>query len=116
MSMYNKRCLRMRTKDNDDEIGYDKKGDNYDREMLIVMTRYILSVSIAIISSTTAIILSIIINYGYYISIIVGFDAFLNGLCLYLFNKFSYRVYNTICHHPHKLYESLCIKCIFCCN
>ena len=108
--------------DNDDSgedvaMGYQHGDIHYrEAEMLIAMTRYTLLVSIAIVSSAAAIVMCIIVDYGYYICVIMAVEAFINGLCLYLFNRFSYKVYNVICNYPHRLCESLCIECIFCCN
>lgn len=88
--------------------------ENVDPTTLNAMTKYTLLVFIALCSSVMSILISLKLSWAYWVFMIVGADAFINTICIYLFNKFAKRLYKILCKYPNKCCECLCIQCISC--
>ena len=84
-----------------------------DKNTLSAMTKYTLLVTIIIISSSLFITSSIIfMDQSYFIFIFIGIDSFINALSMYLFNRFSAKIYAIICGFAHRKCQKFCICCI----
>lgn len=84
-----------------------------DKNTLSAMTKYTLLVISIIISSSLFITSSIIfMDQSYFIFIFIGIDSFINALSMYLFNRFTAKIYATICGFAHRKCQKCCICCI----
>ncbi len=88
--------------------------DNVDPETLNAMTKYTLLVVIALSSSTMTVLIGVVLTRVYHMFIIMGADAFINSLCIFMFNRFAKRIYSIFCKYPDKCCKCLCVRCISC--
>ena len=88
--------------------------ETVDPLLLRAMTRYSLLVTVALCSSPVSIFAALSTGWAYWMFMILGADAFLNGLCIFLFNKFAEKMYQKLCGYPDKCCKWICVSCISC--
>ena len=88
--------------------------ESVDPLTLRAMTRYSLLVTVALFSSTVSIFAALFSGWAYWMFMILGADAFINGVCIFLFNKFAEGLYQKLCSYPDKFCKWICVCCISC--